>query len=308
MRYLNLKDWLLGFVAGVLLMVAVDVLAEPVEVRWQNPTQNVDGSAIPSGELERFDLYARMNSADEFTLVSSVAYTNGAVTTATFDLECGEIELAAKVANVDGEVSAFSNQVVQTVDCPPNVRIPLPPILLVSQVTVGWMFPAQDFGGTISDRAIFQDPIFQAQEGRFEVVFTSNSANSGAIFSRDRGGQEEGGHLGMTINASGQIEVRHQSANPGYALTNEETNNYVRGGQVVAGREHRVVYSFGDAGAILSFDGQVVDSSPSWQIGIDENNLPMAIGVSQGSVGPDNPENYTNPFLGNIAVTFYTNQ
>jgi hypothetical protein len=60
------------------------------------------------------------------------------------------------------------------------------------------------------------------------------------MFSRDASGTAESGHLTMSINDQGQVNVRHQS------LTETRV---IAGGTVLIGQPHTAEYIFGPTGA-----------------------------------------------------------
>lgn len=269
----------------------------PVTIAWKNPTENIDGTPVEG--LSKITFYS--NGA----LLQEILYTSGPLTTYDFTLPCGENTIYATVTDVDGDTSANSNSVIKTVDCPPAITIPNPPI--ITNRSFDWAFPITSFTGVVDDIKIVNNPVFQSAQGRFEVTFTAN-ALAGALFSRDQGGQAEAGHLTMSVNNLGQVTIRHQSANPDYSLPGEQTNMNLAGGSVVVGQEHIAIYSFGPQGASLEVDGVVVATNPAWTIGIDGNTLPMGIGASLAVTDASNPTNYRNPFNGNLYIEFYRTQ
>ena len=73
------------------------------------------------------------------------------------------------------------------------------------------------------------------------------------LFSKDSSGFDTGGHLNIEVLASGQVQVRFQSAS---------SDNFVTSGSAVTtGTWHHMAFSFGANGMALFLDGQLVNSN-----------------------------------------------
>tara|TARA_S200002703_G_scaffold43349_1_gene37746 strand:+ start:338 stop:1201 length:864 start_codon:yes stop_codon:yes gene_type:complete len=273
------------------IMLASSALAEEIEIQWVNPTQNIDDS--PVSTLSAFTLYKQVNGT--FELVETVPYISAPLTSALFNLDCGDYVLAGTVTDAEGDESGFSNTVTRQIACPPPPdSIPRPPILLSGDNT-GLLFfsPTTVFNGNIAEIQLYDGALFTVPSGRFVVEFTTDVIG-GVMFSRDESGTAESGHLTMSINDQGQVNVRHQS------LTETRV---IAGGTVLIGQPHTAEYIFGPTGATLLLDGIIVAQDNTWTLGIDGNSLPFAIGASQASVV--NNTDYRNPFDGELTVKFY---
>jgi len=278
-------------VGASILLVSTAATAEEIEVQWVNPTQSVDDS--PVSTLSAFTLYKQVNGT--FELVETVPYVSAPLTSALFNLDCGDYVLAGTVTDAEGDESGFSNTVTRQIACPPPPdSIPRPPILLSGDNT-GLLFfsPTTVFNGNIAEIQLYDGALFAVPSGRFVVEFTTDVIG-GTMFSRDEGGTAESGHLTMYINDQGQVNVRHQS------LTESRV---IAGGTVLIGQPHTAEYIFGPTGATLLLDGIIVAQDNTWTLGIDGNSLPFAIGASQASVA--NNTDYRNPFDGELTVKFY---
>jgi len=277
------------------IMLASSAFADEIEIQWVNPVENVDGT--PVSELQEFTLHQR-SPTGAYIPIQSISYANGPVTSALFDLPCGDYFLTATVTDIEGDQSGYSNVVERQIACPPPPdSIPRPPILLSGQDT-GLLFisPVTTFTGDIAEIQLYNDPAFQAASGRFVTEFTPASVSGTlTMFSRDEGGFGTGGHLTFSI-IDGTISMRHQ---------NTTESRVLAGGTVLAGQPYTAEYIFGPSGATLILDGIIVAQDTTWTVGINDNNLPMGIGAAQVSVDAQNPTRYTNPFNGELSVRFY---
>lgn len=277
-----------------ILLASTAATAEEIEVQWVNPTQNIDDS--PVSTLSAFTLYKQVNGT--FELVETVPYISAPLTSALFNLDCGDYVLAGTVTDAEEDESGFSNTVTRQIACPPPPdSIPRPPILLSGDNT-GLLFfsPTTVFNGNIAEIQLYNDPAFQAASGRFVTEFTPASVSGTlTMFSRDEGGFGTGGHLTFSI-VDGTISMRHQ---------NTTESRVLAGGTVLAGQPYTAEYIFGPSGATLILDGIIVAQDTTWTIGINDNNLPMGVGAAQVTVDAQNPTRYTNPFNGELSVRFY---
>ncbi len=99
-----------GAGGNAVAMISVAVNGE-VALQWQAPTQNVDGSALT--DLAGYKIYYGLASRDytEVLDVSSAGATSYALT-----LPSGAYYFAMTALDADGNESAYSNEVVKTVN------------------------------------------------------------------------------------------------------------------------------------------------------------------------------------------------
>lgn len=112
-------------IAVVLLFAAPVAAAEPITIKWQNPTESVGGE--PVEPLAKFVLYRRVE--DRWDFVSEVNYNGNPVTEAVFDLPCGTSIVAARVVTKAGIQSWLSNRVDKIVSCQTDPLKPKPPFI-----------------------------------------------------------------------------------------------------------------------------------------------------------------------------------
>ena len=134
---------------------------------------------------------------------------------------------------------------------------------------------------------------FQLPEGTITLWFnTSDLSTTQTLISRDSSNFDGGGHLNITIDTNGQIDVRHQTSS---------TSHYIDSGTttVATGEWHQLSYSWGADGMKLYIDDQLVDSDPT-VLTLEGNNEPFTIGASQWKSGDGVANNLENYFEGQI--------
>lgn len=94
----------------VVSMISVGVLGS-VTLSWQAPAENVDGS--PLTDLAGYEIYFGEQSRNYF---DSVYVAGAAVTSKTVQLPPGSYYFAMTAWDVEGNESAYSNEVIKTVN------------------------------------------------------------------------------------------------------------------------------------------------------------------------------------------------
>ncbi len=92
-------------------------------------------------------------------------------------------------------------------------------------------------------------------DGTVQLWFNVDTAVTGDLqhlLSKDSSGFDTGGHLSIYLTASGDLEVRLQSASADHLVTSPSA--------VTAGQWHHTAFSFGPDGMVLYLDGQTVDA------------------------------------------------
>ena len=139
------------------------------------------------------------------------------------------------------------------------------------------------FNGSTDYLEIAHDASYLLDNGSLQLWFNIDSLGSEqALFSKDSTGFDTGGHLTMRVLASGQLEVRLQSASTSFTVTSSSA--------VTAATWHHAAFTFGSGGMALYLDGQVVDThSYTGGLGTTSggsgNFEPIAIGADTGSSG-----------------------
>ncbi|MEO0530612.1 MAG: LamG-like jellyroll fold domain-containing protein [Planctomycetota bacterium] len=109
--------------------------------------------------------------------------------------------------------------------------------------------------------------------GTIAVAFTADDTTSRqALFSKDHRTYQDGGHLTAWI-VDGRIEVRFQSDSRSVHLRSEV-------GSVEPGVRQAVEIGFGEGGAMLYLNGELVDSQLDFTQGIAPNDNSLVIGAS----------------------------
>ena len=112
------------------LLVACNVHA--LEACWVAPTENVDGSALT--DLDAFRIYYGIASRDYTQLIHLDDETLTCHSWTTAD---GDYFIAMTALDVDGNESAYSNEVLKTEGTtPPPDPLPMPPVILGEEEVV----------------------------------------------------------------------------------------------------------------------------------------------------------------------------
>ncbi len=91
---------------SILAMVSVEVFGQ-LQINWQPPTENTDGS--PVGGLARYRIHVGTRSGE----YDQVVEVDGTSTSHSLSMLSGEYFVAMTVIDVDGDESALSNEVVR---------------------------------------------------------------------------------------------------------------------------------------------------------------------------------------------------
>ena len=157
---------------------------------------------------------------------------------------------------------------------------------------------AVSFDG-VDDYVLINDAIiFDQGAASVGLWFKADDVNgSQALFSRDSAGFDGGGHLTITVENGGMLQVRHQS-------TSDEIYLNSLGNDVKAGQWHHLVYTWNGTGTELFLDGVLVDTAGGrTTVG---NNEPIVLGASQDASGDGVADNLHSFFDGSISkFTFF---
>ena len=153
------------------------------------------------------------------------------------------------------------------------------------------------FGGADQPIIIDNDPSMQTGEGTWAMSFTAynpdNDQNQ-AIFSKDNGGKDDGGHLTGYIATNGEFKVRFQS---------QDSEMYLRSGiEIEAGEEYHVAFTYDADTVKLYVNGALVAEEDGYPDGMTGNDNEMVLGASNRSQRDDDEddENLTWHFDGEI--------
>ncbi|NEQ50852.1 MAG: hypothetical protein F6K11_12075 [Leptolyngbya sp. SIO3F4] len=139
-------------------------------------------------------------------------------------------------------------------------------------------------------------------EGTLAFSFETNAIGSSQyLFSKDSSWYDDGGHLSVQINSSGQLAARVQSTTTSYEVRSNRLN---------ANQVYDAAVTFGSRGLELWVNGQLVDDTEytgglGSSSGGSGNREPIVIGASQtrsGDLVADNLEDYFTGTLKNIRL------
>ncbi len=116
------------------------------------------------------------------------------------------------------------------------------------------------------------------------------------VLSKAATGFGSGGYLEIFVDAS-RIRAR---------IADSSSWNVVRSSTIVPDRWYHVVFTFGDD-MHLYVDGVLVDSR-DFDVGIDKNKEPLALGVSTVNSSSGSTNGWTSPFKGSIAEVAFFNK
>jgi T1SS-143 domain-containing protein len=135
---------------------------------------------------------------------------------------------------------------------------------------------AAKFDGYNDHIEIPHNSSMELANGTIQFWFKPDDCNGKeGLLSKDSSGYDTGGHLTIWKDGDG-IEVRIQSENQSYTLE--------VGSGVSAGQWNHVAFSFGDDGAKLYLNGQLVDTD-SYTGGLQGNYEPLILGANAWQTG-----------------------
>ena len=133
----------------------------------------------------------------------------------------------------------------------------------------------------------------ELQNGTITFSFRADEiTGSDALFSKDASGNGDGGHLTAFITESGDLKVRSQSQSGEQWL--------IARNAIETGQTYDFAFSFGENGATLVLDGEVVDQEDGWAVGWQDNQEMLLIGASGWSSEPGELGNPHSNFDGTI--------
>lgn len=179
----------------------------------------------------------------------------------------------------DGEETATAAVTVNVTDS--TIQAPL-----VSAIDLS-------FDGSIGDAQILPHvDAYLVPEGTLEFEFTADAVNGRRfLFSKDSGGFDEGGHLGVYVE-DGQLIVRLQSTTATFLAESAEL--------IVPGQAYHLAVTFGTAGLTVYLDGQEVAGN-AFTGGLILNEEPIVLGANQWASGNLVADNLIDAFNGEIS-------
>ena len=129
------------------------------------------------------------------------------------------------------------------------------------------------------------------ESGSLTLWFNSDESNDGTLASSDSSNYDDGGHFNLSINSSGQLELRMQDENSSHTIS---------GGDVDSGEWNQVTVTWGEGGMKIFQNGELVASDPSYTGGLQGNENPWTFGASQSHSGDNTANNLRDFFDGHI--------
>ncbi|MEO1496527.1 MAG: LamG-like jellyroll fold domain-containing protein [Planctomycetota bacterium] len=149
------------------------------------------------------------------------------------------------------------------------------------------------FNGETGDAiSVASTDAFALDEGAIVATFSVDDPQERqTLFSKDHSDYQDGGHLTAWV-VDGRLEVRFQSDSESEHLHSEY-------GAIVPGEEHHFAFTFGDRGARLYLDGDLVDAETEFTQTLSANDNPLVIGASAIARQGDNA-NLRDPLTGDV--------
>jgi len=137
------------------------------------------------------------------------------------------------------------------------------------------------------------------ESGALTMWFNADSVGGGSgsgagdrftLASSDSSGNDDGGHFGLFIE-NGELRLRMQ---------NEDDQTDMTGGDVDANEWNQVTVTWGEDGASVYLNGELVASDPDWTDGLQGNENPWTFGANQWSSSDDTADNMSDFFDGHM--------
>ena len=134
-------------------------------------------------------------------------------------------------------------------------------------------------------------PALKPASGTLTLWFNSDEDDDGCLASSDSSYYDDGGHFNLSINSSGQLELRMQDT---------DSSHTISGGSVSSGEWNQVTVSWGEGGMKIFQNGELVASDPSYTGGLQGNENPWTFGASQSHSSDNTADNMRDFFDGHI--------
>ncbi len=127
--------------------------------------------------------------------------------------------------------------------------------------------------------------------GSLTLWFNSDESNDGTLASSDSSNYDDGGHFNLSINSSGELELRMQD---------EDSSHTISGGDVNSGEWNQVTVTWGDGGMKIFQNGELVASDESYTGGLQGNENPWTFGAGQSRSGDNSSSGADDFFDGHL--------
>lgn len=272
-------EWLIPIVlAAIILLLFVSTasaqikeLGGPPLFSWDPPTERVDGSALPNGDIRGYGLKCG-TPRSLVTTIDNQPLNRSAYQGTSQQFPPGDYECVLDTRTIDGGRSVNSN--AETFRVPAlDLADPNAP----SDVVVSWNAPPAEgdpiatFGPSMAGSIFASTADIAMATACWDIDFTFNAVtgSSQAIVSRDERAQREPGHLTVNIEPSGAIRMRLQDGT--------DAPDFDAVGPVLAVGQHTARACFGEGGALFEVDGALAGADPDYGVGLDGNALPLML-------------------------------
>lgn len=247
--------------------------------RWTPPSQRTDDTPLANSELKDYRILCGSPAA---ITVLNQGGTNVYLANEA-DFPPGNYTCTISVRDLGNLRSLESNEASFAIadqptepppepdpDLPPN-----PPTNFIVFTPSAELPPLATYGPLSTAMAFASDPIIAARSACWVIDFDVTNPVTGVnqvLVSRDLSGQTLPGHLSINISTTGQLRLRMQAGDSTIPAAGFDSVDPITAGA------HSAKACFGTQGLSLELDSVLVGNDPAWQIGLDQNDLPLWLG------------------------------
>ncbi|MDD9877742.1 MAG: LamG domain-containing protein, partial [Magnetovibrio sp.] len=280
-------------------------------------TDNGDGSwTLESGDLADLTILPPTDSSDDFSLTVSATTTetssgDAETVTSTIDVTVDGVADAAELSvelgsptevgggatpvsywNVDETTGLTLTDSVGNNDAESHGKSSSKDDLDLDDTGV-FNTAAEFKAGDRQYMEVDHSPDLKPDEGALTMWFNMDNVSGSdmmTLASSDSSGYDDGGHFGLFID-DGELRLRMQS-------DNDQTD--FSGGSVSSGEWNQVTVTWGDDGANVYLNGELVASDDNWTDGLAGNEEPWLFGANQWASGDGTANNLSHYFDGHM--------
>jgi len=278
-------------------------------------TDNGDGSwTLESGDLADLTILPPTDSSDDFSLSVSATTTETAsgdtsTVTSTIDVSVAGVADAPELSvdlgdatevgggatpvsywNVDETTGLTMTDSVGDNDAESHGKSSSKDDLDLDDTGV-FSTAAEFKSGDRQYMEVDHSPDLKPDEGSLTMWFNADSTSGRrTLASSDSSGNDDGGHFGLFVE-NGTLRLRMQS-------TDDQTD--FTGGSVSSDEWNQVTVTWGEEGASVYLNGELVASDSDWTEGLAGNENPWTFGANQWSSSDDTADNLRDYFDGHM--------
>ncbi|MEM7508317.1 MAG: LamG-like jellyroll fold domain-containing protein [Pseudomonadota bacterium] len=155
------------------------------------------------------------------------------------------------------------------------------------------------FDGNDDFLAFAHKPVLAQETGTIALTVSPNKlSGTQTILSKDSSGNLFGGHLNISVDSSGRLKVKFETAGQTFFLQSSS-------GALVKNQVAQVVFTFNEEETVLYVDGFPAASGPGWPGGMTGNAEPLVIGASasdSSSGGTNNLDEHFSGYIRNVLI------